>query len=54
VPLPKRTLLAVSVVAPVPPLATGSVPVTPVESGSPVALVNVPEEGVPRAPPGAT
>jgi hypothetical protein len=28
VPLPKRTLFAVKVAAPVPPLATGSVPVT--------------------------
>jgi len=30
VPLPSKTLLAVSVVAPVPPLATGRVPVTAV------------------------
>ena len=37
----------VDVVTPVPPLATGSVPVTPVLSGSPVQLVKVPEEGVP-------
>jgi hypothetical protein len=51
VPLPKMTLLAVSVVAPVPPLATGSVPVTPVVRGRPVALVRVPEDGVPKAPP---
>ena len=48
VPLPRRTLFAVSVVAPVPPLATGSVPVTPVVKGKPVALVNVAAEGVPR------
>ena len=34
-----------------PPLATGSVPVTPVAKGKPVALVNVPLEGVPSAPP---
>ena len=34
-----------------PPLATGSVPVTPVVKGKPVALVNVPLEGVPSAPP---
>jgi hypothetical protein len=32
VPLPSRTLLAVKVAAPVPPLATGKVPVTPVVS----------------------
>jgi hypothetical protein len=37
----------VEVVTPVPPLATGRVPVTPVVKGSPVALVNVPEVGVP-------
>jgi hypothetical protein len=36
-------------VTPVPPLATGKVPVTPVESGNPVALVITPEEGVPKA-----
>lgn len=39
---------------PVPPLATGNKPVTPVVRGRPVALVKVPLEGVPRAPPGAT
>ena len=33
---------------PVPPLATGSVPVTPVVRGSPVAFVNVPDVGVPK------
>jgi hypothetical protein len=38
-------------VTPVPPLATGKVPVTPVESGNPVRLVAVPDEGVPKAPP---
>ncbi len=31
VPLPSKTLFAASVVAPVPPLATGNVPVTPVD-----------------------
>jgi hypothetical protein len=41
------TLLAVSVVKLVPPLATGKVPVTPVVNGKPVALVNVPLAGVP-------
>jgi hypothetical protein len=49
VPLPIITLLDVSVVAPVPPLATGSVPVTPVDKGRPVAFVKVPEAGVPSA-----
>ena len=39
----------VEVVTPVPPLATGSVPVTPVVKGSPVALVNTAAEGVPKA-----
>jgi hypothetical protein len=37
------------VVAPVPPFATGSVPVTPLDKGKPVVLVRVPELGVPRA-----
>jgi len=46
-----KTLLPepVELVTPVPPLATGSVPVTPVESGNPVALVITPDEGVPKA-----
>ena len=34
-----------------PPLATGKVPVTPVVKGNPVALVSVPLDGVPKAPP---
>jgi hypothetical protein len=38
-----------AVVCPVPPLAIGRVPVTPVVKGNPVQLVNVPDEGVPRA-----
>jgi hypothetical protein len=38
----------VLVVTPVPPLATGSVPVTPVVIGRPVQLVNVPDVGVPK------
>jgi hypothetical protein len=33
----------------VPPFAVGSVPVTPVVNGSPVAFVSVPDAGVPRA-----
>ena len=34
-----------------PPFATGSVPVTPVVSGRPVAFVKVPDDGVPNTPP---
>ena len=45
--------LPVLVVTPVPPLATGNVPVTPVVIGRPVQLVSVPLEGVPKAPPDA-
>jgi len=45
------TLFEVRDACPVPPLATGSVPVTPVVNGSPVALVRVADEGVPKAPP---
>ena len=37
----------VNVIAPVPPLATGSVPVTPVVSGNPVKFVATPDVGVP-------
>jgi hypothetical protein len=49
----ERTLLPEPVLAvtPVPPFATGNVPVTPVVRGRPVALVRVPLDGVPRAPP---
>jgi hypothetical protein len=36
-------------VTPVPPLATGRVPVTPVVKGKPVALVITPDAGVPKA-----
>ena len=46
--LPINNCPLVYVVWPVPPLATGKVPVTPVVSGSPVALVSVAAEGVPR------
>ena len=50
--VPRTTLPdPVEVVTPVPPLVTPSVPVTPVVSGRPVALVSVPDDGVPRAPP---
>ncbi len=38
-----------AVVAPVPPFAIGKVPVTPVVKGNPVALVNTPDAGVPKA-----
>ena len=38
-----------AVVFPVPPLASGSVPVTPLERGKPVTLVITPLAGVPRA-----
>uniref|UniRef100_UPI004048EA06 hypothetical protein n=1 Tax=Algoriphagus sp. TaxID=1872435 RepID=UPI004048EA06 len=47
VPLPTNTLLAVSVVVPVPPFATGKAPVTPEVNGSPVRFVATPEAGVP-------
>jgi hypothetical protein len=40
------TILGVAV--PVPPLATGSVPVTPVLRGRPVAFVSVIDVGVPK------
>jgi hypothetical protein len=49
VPLPMRTAFAVSVAAPVPPLATGNVPVTPVVRDNPVTLVITPDAGVPSA-----
>ena len=44
-----KTLLPepVLVVTPVPPLATGSVPVTPVVTGKPVQFVSTPADGVP-------
>ena len=40
---------AVKVVRPVPPFEVPSVPVTPVDSGRPVALVNTTADGVPSA-----
>ena len=49
VPLPMSTPASVSVVAPVPPLATGSVPVTHEASGRPVTFVITHEAGVPSA-----
>lgn len=50
VPSPRQKVVAD---APVPELrfATGKLPVTPDDNGNPVAFVNVPVRGVPRAPP---
>ena len=49
-PLDNTTLPEpVEEVTPVPPLATGNVPVVPPSIGKPVALVSVPLEGVPKA-----
>jgi hypothetical protein len=46
----KTTLpVPVDVVTPVPPFATGSVPVTPVVKGKPVRFVATPDAGVPNA-----
>jgi len=42
----------VDVMTPVPPFVTGRVPVTPVVSGRPEALVSVIDDGIPKA--GAT
>lgn len=39
------------VAVPLPPFATGKMPVTPVVKGKPVKLVAVPDDGVPNAPP---
>ena len=41
------SVLATLLATPVPPLFAGNVPVTPVESGSPVVFVNTPLVGVP-------
>jgi len=43
------SVLATLLATPVPPLVAGSVPVTPVESGRPVALVRTRAVGVPSA-----
>jgi hypothetical protein len=40
--------LPVELDTPVPPFNTGSTPVTPVVSGSPVQLVSVPDAGIPN------
>ena len=48
--VPKKVATPVpKLVIPVPPLATGKVPVTPVLKGNPVALVSVAEATVPSA-----
>jgi hypothetical protein len=48
--VPKKVATpAPKLVIPVPPLATGKVPVTPVVKGNPVAFVKVADDGVPRA-----
>lgn len=44
----KASNAAALVEAPVPPLAKGKIPVTPVVKGKPVALVKVPDAGVPN------
>lgn len=49
VPFPYSSCEEVNVVCPVPPFDTDRVPVTPVESGSPVAFVRTRADGVPRA-----
>ena len=46
---PKAVKASAAVVAPVPPLAMPNLPVTPVDNGKPVALVNTPDAGVPKA-----
>ncbi len=46
---PRAVKASAAVVEPVPPLAIGKVPVTPVVNGKPVALVNTPDAGVPKA-----
>jgi hypothetical protein len=48
--VPKKVATPVpKLVMPVPPLATGKVPVTPVVKGKPVQEVSVPDAGVPKA-----
>jgi hypothetical protein len=49
IPLPLTKAPDVIEVAPVPPFATGKVPVTPEVKGSPVTLVRVPDTGVPSS-----
>ena len=49
VKLPPNVIVLPVLSTPVPPLAPGNVPVTPVLNGNPVAFVNTPEAGVPKA-----
>lgn len=50
VDVPKNVAMPVAkLVIPVPPLATGRVPVTPVDNGKPVAFVSTAADGVPSA-----
>lgn len=46
---PEKIVLALAVVTPIPPLPTGSVPVTPVVKGRLVAFVKTAADGVPNA-----
>lgn len=47
--VPKNVAIPVANdVMPVPPFATGNVPVTPLVRGNPVQLVSVPDDGVPK------
>ena len=47
--LPPSVIVFPVLSIPVPPLATGKIPVTPVVSGNPVRFVATPEAGVPKA-----
>ena len=48
---PPNVIVLDPLLTPVPPLADGRIPVTPVVRGNPVAFVKVPADGVPSAPP---
>ena len=48
VPAPNKMLPELRLGAPVPPLLTGRMPVTPVDKGKPVALVKTSVVGVPK------
>jgi hypothetical protein len=47
--LPPSVIVLLVFATPVPPLAPGKIPVTPVVKGKPVALVSTPDAGVPSA-----
>ena len=49
VKLPASVRVLVPLLTPVPPLAAGRIPVTPVVSGNPVAFVSTKADGVPKA-----